>query len=847
MRVRLAWAEVQARLGQLSMAVAMIAVGVALSAGVLMANTALLESFEDALGAVSGRASLQVTAVSGSPFPERYLEIVRATDGVDAAAGLLAGMVHVDLPGDEIARIVGVDMLDEASIDVFQAAEDATRVQDPLIFMNQTDSVIVPARFAARHGLTENDGFTVEAPTGTKRLTIRGLLDDADSARAFGGGFGVMDLFAAQKVLDAQGQLTQIDVLAEDPEVTRGELREALPRHLNVMAVSERKADEARAIQGFQFMLDVISVMGLLLAALITSNRLGMIYQSRLWEIGVLRALGRPPRYVLTSLLLEAAILSGIGVAIGLPLGWLLSQAIAGPIAQTMLMNFKEVVAISTISPTWSALLVAGGAGVLSGVAAALVPGARAVRMPVVDVLASARQRDPWRPSGLRRIATLTLPALAFLLVLLQVLTGVRLFSGLAMVLSLIGGVCLVQPGLRALSPVLAKLVGDRLAIGVKDQSRFPSRAVGATVVLMAGLSVVVLFASMGDSFEEYVAGRDAMSRKGDLIVESSYDVGPGKPPIEGSIVDEIARIPGVARVSAEVGTITRAGSAEHEIGVFAIDDERFLDRRFADWDLEEAEPDALERVARGEGMLANRQLLQTLDKGLGDTATVMSPTGSLELPILGITTISFLSQSGDVTMSRALYRRAWEDDSILRASVLVEEGAEASEVSAAILETLGSRYRLQVISHQELREFVAANVAEGLSFFTTLAALTLLVVAIGTADALAADVVERTREIGTLRTLGISPRDIGVMLLMQALAIGVVGGVLGLLVGAGLSLSFVEGLLPDILGWQLQLRFNGSLALGVSVAGILACLVGAILPAIRGGALPPAQALRYE
>ena len=100
-----------------------------------------------------------------------------------------------------------------------------------------------------------------------------------------------------------------------------------------------------------------------------------------------------------------------------------------------------------------------------------------------------------------------------------------------------------------------------------------------------------------------------------------------------------------------------------------------------------------------------------------------------------------------------------------------------------------------------------------------TLAALTLLVVAIGTADALAADVVERTRELGTLRTLGLSPQDVALMLVMQALAIGIVGAVLGLLVGAGLSLSFVEGLLPDILGWQIGLRFNPFVALWVSMA----------------------------
>ena len=119
--------------------------------------------------------------------------------------------------------------------------------------------------------------------------------------------------------------------------------------------------------------------------------------------------------------------------------------------------------------------------------------------------------------------------------------------------------------------------------------------------------------------------------------------------------------------------------------------------------------------------------------------------------------------------------------------------------------------------------------------------------VVIGTGDALAASVLERTREIGTMRALGLAPRDVAAQVFAQACAIAVVGGGLALLVGYGMSFAFVKGLIPSLLGWQLELDARWQVAALAVLLGALACVVGAFVPAARASRMSPVAALRYE
>jgi putative ABC transport system permease protein len=239
--------------------------------------------------------------------------------------------------------------------------------------------------------------------------------------------------------------------------------------------------------------------------------------------------------------------------------------------------------------------------------------------------------------------------------------------------------------------------------------------------------------------------------------------------------------------------------------------------------------------------------VLRTHRIEVGDTLQISSPTGALDLPIVGVMRTSFITPRGTVVLSRDVYRQAWGDSSIGRAYVALRPGADKKIVRKQILEKMGNKYRIRVIDNDELRAWVAASVQRAFGFLDTMSAITIVVVLIGAADALIANVLERTREIGTLRSLGYSPAAIARMVLAQALAIGIVGSGLAVLVGIGTSLAFVEGVLQAILGWQLEMYVRYAVVSAIALMGIMACVVGALIPAVRASKMSIGQALREQ
>lgn len=846
--MRSAWARLTRDLPQVVMAVVVIALGVALAAGVLLANRSLRDRFDDSVDALAGGADLQIAAVSGGTFDAAVLDDVRVVPGVKAAAPLLLAPAFVR-SGAEVTRlrIAGVDLLDDATVRVYRRPGGGNPLEDPLVFLNQQDSVLLPRALARRLDVAPEGSFDVETALGRRRLVARGVLDDSGVAGA--GNLLVMDLYAAQEAVGADGRVSRIDVVAADRgdvERLRAALVAALPSHLDVARTADRKSELVRAAAAFQAMLDAIAAMGLVLAVLITANRLATLYQARLWEMGVLRALGLPPGALVRALVGESLLVSAVGVLLGLPLGVGAAQLIVQPVADTMSLNLQQVVTASHVVPRAGPLLVAGAAGLLAGALAAFVPALRAARARVVTVLAAGRARDVLPEGRVKRTVRVVAIVAAVLLIAVQVVGQTGALAGPTMACIAIAGGLAVEPALHWVSRPLARLLGAGARIGVEDQGRTPSRAVGAAIVLMAGVAVVIWIGSMSRSFEEYVVRNLMLDREADLSVDSGFnDIVIGDDArIDGTILSRLAAIPGVRAVGAGVNGV----SLRPETGFVAVDPVRFRDRAFGTWPLADgALPDALERVARGEALLADATLASHRGLAVGSPVQVTTPSGVLELPLAGITPTKFRSPAGDVMFSREIYQRWWHDGTITQAFLVLEPGATVASVRDAIQATLGREQRLRVLTRDELAAWYGAGVRSAYAFLDALVALVLVVVVIGTGDALAASVVERTREIGALRALGLTPRDVGAQVFAQATAIALVGIALAVVVGHAMSFVFVEGLVPTLLGWRLELRTSWQVPAVAALLGVAACLVGAFLPAVRASRMSPVAALRCE
>ncbi len=843
--VRMAWAQVLPRVQELFAAMVVIALGTALAAAMLLANRSLEKSFRSSVDALLGKADIEVFALSGGNLDESMVPQVRGVEGVLAAAPLLLGRGFLEDDARSPVWLIGVDMLDDATVRVYDGGGSGESIDDPLIFLSQPDSVLATAGFLSRHGFRKGEAFGVQTPDGRRKLVPRGVLTDQGVGEAFGGSVLILDLFAAQRILGASGGISSIDVVVDpgaDVEVVATRLRAAVPSHLGIRTRAARHADLHGLVESFQTMMNALAAMGLILAGLITANRLATVYQRRMGELGVLRSQGMSPSWARRTLVLEALVLSCGGVLLGLPLGLGLAQVLVAPVAGTLSLTIGQVVGVARVPAALPAFAWTAVFGITSGVGAAWFPARVAVRRSVSAVLAGADRRDPWPRSRGGLMARNTILLLFSALATLELVRGPTAMAPILMVVACIAFTFAVEPGLRLAVEPISRLGGPAARIGVQDQSRMPSRAWGAAGVLMAGVALVVWITTMASSFETYVVGQLMQTRRADLVLEKP--LGPdGEPPrIHGAILDTVRAIPGVSTARGYV-SLNAGGEGP---GLLAVDSEAFLDGRLGQWLVDpSAFSDALERVAAGTAVLADRTFLRTRHTEVGDEVEIQTPRGHLRLPLAGVTFAQFNSPRGDVFLSRDLYRRYWRDENVSRIYVVLEEGETPGRVAGRIEEAVGDRHEVGVLTRDQLAATFADAVREGFAFLDVLSLITLIVVLIGTADALSSNIHERIRELGTLRALGLSPASLARMVLAQATAVGMTGATLALFLGFFVGFEFVGGLLPGILGWRLHFQVDVPGALGTATLGFAACLLGAVLPAWRAARIPVGTILR--
>jgi putative ABC transport system permease protein len=282
-------------------------------------------------------------------------------------------------------------------------------------------------------------------------------------------------------------------------------------------------------------------------------------------------------------------------------------------------------------------------------------------------------------------------------------------------------------------------------------------------------------------------------------------------------------------------------------ITVNAIDASYFTNPEFGRYPLfGGALPTVWEAVASGEAAIVSSNFILNLGGGPGDSIELAYPGGRVKLQIAGVTT-DFASPRGAIEISRELYERLWHDDQVNRFYVLVEDGAEVATVRMAIARTVGVKYGAHVLSAGELVRYFAQQVRRAFAPFRILAAMVFVVVLIAVADTLAASIVDRTREFGALRAVGVERRYLGRVVLAESLILGMLGLVIALAAGLGLGALWVKATYPYLIGWVLDLHVPYAQVALVTAMTLAVCVVAAVLPALYAARLDPAAALRYE
>lgn len=839
---------------RLALTVIALASGVALVCAFDLASRGVVRGFMEVVDTMAGRAALQVSAGEGAPFPEDVAETVRSVSGVEVAVPVVSATAFTADDTGELLTVHGVDITADDAVRVYAAHDDAgLEVDDPLEFLSQPDSVMLTHAFAARRSLDLGDEIALETPTGRRRFVVRGLLEAEGVARVHGGNLVVMDLYAAEAAFARPGFINRVDVVVDrqaDLKRVRDGIAAALPSGFRVEAPDERKADLHEVMQSLQMIMRGVGVVGVFAAFLIAYNRLATVFEGRTWQLGMLRAAGVSAGAVWRELLKESMLLGAAGVVIGIPVGIGLGRVLLPAVATTTAISYKLVAGETEFAVRPVSLLLSAALGLGAAVLAAALPAWRAARAPAAETIRGRGVEAPSAGRRLTRLARVLVVGGIAVSVVLQLAMRSPEVGLVATALTAAGAALMARPLLGAFGLVLVPsfrwLAGPSARFAASSLGLGPRRAALTIATLGVGLGCVVWLATIAASFERSVVDVLTGLYRCELFVSSARTAaGFLEAPIDDEAAGEIAAVEGVAAVVGERQIDWEYGDGT--IAVNAIDASYFINPEFGRYPLfGGALPTVWEAVASGEAAVVSSNFVLNLGGKPGDSIVLASPRGPLELRIAGVTT-DFASPRGAIEISRELYKRHWHDGQVNRFYVQVDDGADVETVRAAIARTVGRKYGTNILSAGELVRHFAEQVRRAFAPFRILALMVFVVVLIAVADTLWASIIERTKEFGVLRAIGVERRYLARVVLVESLLLGMLGLVIALAAGLGLGALWVEATYPYLIGWVLDLHVPyGPIAL-VTAVTLAVCVVAAALPALYAARLDPAAALRYE
>jgi putative ABC transport system permease protein len=645
--------------------------------------------------------------------------------------------------------------------------------------------------------------------------------------------------------------INQIDVVvdpAADVETVRQAVQAMLPAGLVVEEPALRKEIVRRSVGGFQTMLTAFSLLAVVAGFVVCYSRLQVIVAARTWEAGLLRAVGLRRMAVFAELLKESLLLGVAGAILGIPLGLVIGRVGVPYLATTTALNFRLPVPAVETGLRLEVLGVGFLVGLLAALLATIVPAVRLARTPPILALAAkgrdvqpARGRGRWGP---RLAVSMAVVAL----VVWQHVSGLAALGLVTTAVIVLAAAMCAAPvtdvGARVLTAIWARLFGPVGRFAGGHVSRQPARSALTVATLGLGLGTVLLFGMLAWSFERTLVSRLTRSERSDMVISSAFVMGGYRSaPISERVLEELRGIPGVALVAGQQGKdIAYAGGT---IVLNACDPACYRDRRLYEWQLKPgASADALERVARGEAVLVSTAFARAHGVEPGDTIELGSPTGPLAYPVAGI---SIGSPESGIWMSREPYRSHWNDTELWTANVALREGADYAAVESAIARQLGARHRLTARSTEQLIEYFAGEVRDAFSLLYLLEAVILMLVVIAIGDTLASGVLERTRELGMMRAVGLHRSRLFGIVLLEGAAIATLGLALAAVTGLVLGTFWVRVQFPALVGWDLDLHFPSGFALTALALTALLCAAGSFLPALRASRLSAAEALRNE
>ncbi|MEA2306914.1 MAG: putative transport system permease protein [Solirubrobacteraceae bacterium] len=703
------------------------------------------------------------------------------------------------------------------------------------------DEVAIDQATADRKHLKLGDTIGLQAAAPRKQYRIVGLVKIAGVSSLGGATSAELILPEAQRVTGKVGRYDELYVAGSpgtSPEQLRAAIRRVEPASVTVRTGKQETKSQQDDIKGaLSFLTTALLAfagISLFVGAFIIFNTFSITVAQRAREFALLRTLGASRRQVLRSVLTEGLVLGVLGSVIGLGVGILVASGLRAlfKAVGVDLPSSGTVIASRTIIVS---LLV----GIIVTLVASLAPALRATRVPPVAALREGVALPQTRSSRLAFPLAIVLTALGFGLMALGLFGSGSSSSALSL---LGGGAALTFIGVALLSPRLvgpiASAVGlplQRVAgmtgrLARENTVRQPGRTAVTAAALMIGVALVTFASIFAAGAKKTINDAVDTGSNASVILQNVNGFGP----FSQGAAREVAAVDGVRDVSPMRFSQGRLDGKD--IAITGIDPASFSKL----YNVTKG-GDALSALRPG-GVVVGKTYAKDHDIKVGQTLQVQSPTTrTVPLRVTGIAEDRGQLLS-PLTIANASATRDFSSDKDGFALVGFAPGTDAKAVKRAVDARLSADFpQVEALTESEFKGNQADQINQLLGLIYALLALAIVVSLFGIVNTLVLSITERTRELGMLRAIGTSRRQVRRMIRYEAVITALIGGVLGLVLGVVLAILVTQPL--D--GFKLSIP-AGSLFL-VLVLSAVAGVLAAVLPARRASRLDVLDALAYE
>jgi putative ABC transport system permease protein len=705
------------------------------------------------------------------------------------------------------------------------------------------EQVVIDAGTAEKEKLAAGDSVVIDTATGEQSYEISGTASYGEVDSLGFGSIAVWDLETAQHVLDREGRFDGISIAAKAGTPT-AELVKAVeplvPSNVVVQDSDKQAAEDAEQLNDgmgkIRAFLLGFGGIALLVGAFVIFNTLSITVAQRTREFATLRTLGASRKQVMRSVRIEGLVIGLLGSVIGLVAGLGIAK---GMIALFSLLGVDLPEGATVVEGRTVIVSLLLGTGIT--LLASILPARRATRVPPIAAVREGSTLPPTRMAAHSHNAGLVVTLASLAAISLGIFAGG--VSALAVGLLLGGGVLGLFFGIALLAPrlvtPLARAIGlpARRAGGVAGELaganavRNPGRTASTAAALMIGLTLVTVVAVLGAGINN--ATKSAITKQihdADYIVDGKQGL-----PFSAAEGDRLAATPGVQNAS-HVRSDTALVQGEQQ-AVSGIDPATIADFYTFAWT--SGSDRTLDQLG-ADGALVSKKYASDAHLKAGSSVSVTTPSGEERtLVVKGVyDPPEQKPMLGDVSMSQSSFDKAF--NSPKNSFTFLAANADAGTAVEAAVEDSGSA---AFHTGAEYPQDATKDMATVMAMLYVLLGFSVIVSLFGMVNTMVLSVFERTREIGMLRTIGMTRRQARRMIRHESVITALIGTTLGLGLGLFLSGLAVKAVSMDGLTWSIPVPALTAFTLVAVVAGIGA----AVLPARRASRLNVLDALHYE